>query len=432
MKALTGTGARRLMIGIVAVAAIIALPALARALSIDITGEVYADKCTPCHADYTETENPTYVFSHGNHITYQCSTCHPTFPHKPEGTQLPVMQECFNCHGLRHGPQGVIATGTCTDCHGENQPAMPAFHNSAAWPGEGHVQPAEERLTTQCSMCHTEKQCADCHAAEGVFWKAPEPMIYNAASGCLACHGSPNLIKASALGIRSFQVVGLEKSAHRDLACPQCHVDFSYGDVEAETNVWYINAGLSCGQTDCHGTDDAETDVNEDVTTVYNASVHGTLMTDGDLTSATCGSCHGGHDIKRLNTEAAKRELQMAGQEMCMECHQDRWDNYDDSYHGAAYKRGAGDAPACWDCHPAHEVLPSADPASSTNDAKLAATCAGDVSDGIGCHQHKKASESFIVQSAEMIHGQSETRNNNPLLKLLPWFKTETPDNGGS
>jgi len=433
MKALTGTGARRLMIAAVVLAALIALPALARALSIDVTGEVFSDKCTPCHADINETENPKYVFTHGNHITYQCSTCHPTFPHKPEGTELPVMQECFNCHGLRHGPQGVIATGTCTDCHGDNLPDLrPAFH-VAGWSGEGHVAPSLERLNTQCSMCHTEKQCDDCHAAEGVFWSAPEPMIYDAGSGCLACHGSANLIKASALGIKSFQVVEIEASAHRELTCPQCHVDFSYGDAEPETKVWYINAGLSCGQIECHGTDDAETKDNEDIASIYDTSVHGTMIDDGDLTSATCGSCHGGHEIKRLDTEAAKRDLQLAGEEMCMACHQERWDNYDDSYHGAAYKAGAEDAPACWDCHPAHAMLPSDDPASSTNDAKLAATCAGDSVNGLGCHQHKNASEDFIMQSSGMIHGQLDARKTNPLLKLLPWFgNDETSGDGGS
>jgi predicted CXXCH cytochrome family protein len=411
-EALTGMGVKRIGIALAVVVAAVAIPAIAWAVSIEIGGEVYPEKCTPCHADYTETDNPVYLFSHGNHITYQCGTCHGVFPHKPDGTDLPVMKECFNCHGLRHGPQGVIASGTCTDCHGDKIEDMrPAFH-TPTWSGTAHVEPANEGLISECSMCHTQSQCDVCHAEKQVWWTPPQPMVYDAGSGCLSCHGSPNLVKAVSAGVKSFQVIGLDESAHRDLTCPQCHVDFVYSDVTADTAVWSVNAGLSCGRAECHGADDPATEENEDQLTAYAASVHGTLIEDGDLTSATCGSCHGSHDIRRLDTASAERALQMSGEEMCASCHEDRWANYDDSYHGAAYKEGAYDAPACWDCHPAHEVLPSADPKSSTNDVNLPETCAS-------CHQHDDASEAFIEQTADMIHGQQDARTQNPILDLL-------------
>lgn len=412
---LTGMSAKKIVIVAAIVAAVVAVPLLARAVTIEITGDVYASKCTPCHANYTQTDkHPQYIFTHGNHITYECRTCHPEFPHRPEGTDLPVMKDCFNCHGLYHGPQSVIATGTCTDCHGAKfEELRPASHISN-WADEPHVAPANENLITECSMCHTQQQCDTCHSAEGVWWKPAEPMVYNAGSGCLACHSNPNLVKSSALGVKSFQVVGLDESAHRDLACIDCHVDFAYVDVEGETNIWSVNAGLACGKAGCHDTDDSATeDKNEDQVTAYKASIHGMKIADGDLTSATCGSCHGGHDIRRLDTQSARNELKLAGEAMCADCHEDRWDNYSDSYHGAAYKEGALDAPACWGCHPAHSAQPSSDPESSTNETKLAATCAG-------CHdQHGDASEDFITQSADLIHGQSDVRKENPILKLL-------------
>lgn len=431
LGALSGKSAKRVGIALVVLAALIALPAIARAVTIDTGGEVFSDKCTACHANYNLTDNPNYAFTHGNHITYQCSTCHPTFPHTPMGTDLPDMKQCWNCHGLRHGPQGVIATGVCADCHGNRVEAMRPVSHNANWAKEPHVVPANEGLTTECSMCHTRSQCDACHAATGVFWNDKTPMVYDAGSGCLACHGSPNLIKTSGLGIKSFQVVGLDASAHRDLACPDCHVDFAYADVETESNVWYVNAGLSCGKVDCHGTDDPATAENEDYVTAYQASVHGTKLAEGDIASATCGSCHGSHAIRRLDTAAARRALQMSGKDMCMSCHQDRWDNYNDSYHGAAYKRGAEDAPACWDCHAAHEILPSNDPASATNDAKLAATCGGSAS-GDGCHQHKNASEAFVTQTSGMIHKTSETRATNPIFKLLPMLRRTSSEDGSS
>lgn len=411
---LTGMSVRRIAIVVAVAAALIAIPLLARAVTIETTGDVYASKCTPCHANYTQTDkHPTYIFTHGNHITYECRTCHPAFPHRPEGTDLPVMKDCFNCHNLRHGPQGVIATGTCVDCHGSKLEGLRPTSHVGNWADEPHVAPAKANLITECSMCHTQQQCDSCHAEKNVWWEPEVPMVYESGTGCMACHSNPNLVKSSALGVKSFQVIGLDTSAHRDLACDECHVDFAYTDVTGETNVWSVNAGLACAKAGCHDTDDAATeDKNEDQVTAYRASIHGVKIADGDLTSATCGSCHGGHDIRRLDTQSARDELYLAGKEMCASCHQDRWDNYNDSYHGAAYKQGSLDAPACWGCHPAHSVQPSSDPNSSTNEVNLAKTCAS-------CHQHKDASEDFVTQSAEMIHGQLDARKDNPILKLL-------------
>jgi hypothetical protein len=235
----------------------------------------------------------------------------------------------------------------------------------------------------------------------------------------MACHGNPNLVKNSPYGLKSFEIRGLETSAHRDLTCPQCHTDFAYYDVQGETNVWSINAGLACAKAGCHDTDDPKTETkNEDQVTAYQASIHGTKIAEGDLKSATCGSCHGGHNIKSLNTTKAKNALQLSSKAMCANCHPDTWDNYDDAYHGAAYKKGALDAPAFWDCHGAHDTLPTDNPKSAVHETQVAKTCGG--TEGTSCHnQHKGAGEDFAVQSAAMIHAQYEARLTNPILQFL-------------
>ena len=404
LKALAGTGAKRVGIAVALAAIALVVPAFATTTTIEVGGDVYTEKCKPCHTDYTETDNPNYDFTHGNHITYQCSACHTVFPHTPAGTDLPVMKDCFNCHGLRHGPQGVLATSECEACHGAKLVDLRPENHTWDWKGAPHVVPAEEQLTTLCAMCHTKNQCDVCHVAEGVAWTPAEPMVFDAGSGCLACHGSPNLIKSSADGIVSFHVTGLDESAHRELTCPQCHIDFVYDDRDAPTNVWYINAGMACADTGCHDHDEQYAE--------YVTSVHSAAITDGDYTSATCGSCHGGHEIARLDTQAAIDALHLSSEAMCAECHADRWENYDDAYHGGAYKRGALDAPACWDCHPAHTALPSDDPASSTNAANIGKTCAS-------CHQHKDAEEEFATFSGDMIHHQETLRADNFLQKIL-------------
>ena len=52
--------------------------------------------------------------------------------------------------------------------------------------------------------------------------------------------------------------------------------------------------------------------------------------------------------------------------------HCERATTYVDYYHGAAYRRGAEDAPACWQCHNTHLILPSANRLSWTNEDNLA------------------------------------------------------------
>jgi hypothetical protein len=403
-KTPAGTGARRVGIALTLVIAALVVPAFAQTVTIDIGGDVFSDKCKPCHADYTQTDNPLYTFTHGNHITFQCSSCHPTFPHTPSGTDLPAMTDCFNCHALYHGPQGVLAKGACEACHGDDVEGLRPANHTLNWAETPHVEPANNQLTTLCSMCHVKNDCDVCHVEQNVAWTVPQPMVYDAGNGCLACHGSPNLIKSSADGIVSFQVTGVDSSAHRDLTCPDCHIDFTYVDTRPPTRVWYINAGMACANGGCHDHDEQAD--------AYATSVHAKAIAEGDYASATCGSCHGGHDIASLDTDAAVRDLYFSSEAMCAECHQDRWDNYGDAYHGAAYKRLANDAPPCWGCHPAHEALPSNDPESSTHASKIGETCAS-------CHQHADAGEQFSAFSAEMIHQQEGLRAENPLHKIL-------------
>jgi cytochrome c2 len=59
-------------------------------------------------------------------------------------------------------------------------------------------------------------------------------------------------------------------------------------------------------------------------------------------------------------------------------------------------------------------MLTSDDPASTTNAANLAKTCAQ-------CHQHAEdePSEAFVERTAGIIHQQEGVRDNNPLVKLL-------------
>ncbi len=367
---------------------------------------------TLCHGNIALTKNysSSIKFSHGNHIIVQCNGCHPRFPHRKTGTERPTMKGCFDCHGLRHSSMGIIAKDNCDACHVTPKWQLrPAFH-TADWAKKPHVKPANDGLNTKCMMCHKAADCVDCHLRESIDWTPATGWDYDNNSGCQACHGSSTLLKQSAGASKSFQVAGIDDSAHRDNTCQQCHPDYRYDDKPGVTKLWNINAGIACGT--CH--QNLEEPKLKNPVAEYGKSVHSKKLLEGDYESATCASCHGGHFIYSTATEAGKLRMHGSAYRTCARCkqHGDEYATYNDYYHGRAYKNGASDAPACWQCHEAHKVLPSADPASGVSAKNIGTTCGQE-----GCH--KGSSEEFGAAAGELIHKKGEAREQNALLQLI-------------
>lgn len=404
-------------------ALVFAAPAFATEIVIDTNATVQKGACEYCHADIADTKNYSkeIIFAHGLHVLIPCQSCHSQFPHGKSGTSVPTMKVCFQCHGLRHGPMGVLATGECKDCHvTPREQLRPSFH-TADWKYKPHVEPGRTELQTKCMMCHTQADCDNCHAQEGISWQPNVPYTYDPKDGCQACHGNPLLQKASANNTtHSYQVSGLDTSAHRNLSCIQCHPDFKYDDTPDATRLWDVNAGKAC--QNCHE--------HDKTAATYANSIHGKELAKGNVNTATCASCHGGHDIQLLTeskggTQAARDALHASAYAVCARCHKDKYDSYDDYYHGRAYKEGSADAPACWDCHGAHDTLPTADTASHTSAKNVANTCGGDIAtNGLSCH--KGSAETFGAKAEKLIHQKREVRENNALAKLISkvkgWF----------
>jgi len=381
---------------------------------------VYEAECTAlCHANIANTKNyaSSINFSHAYHILMQCSDCHTRFPHRQTGTERPTMKGCFNCHGVRHGPKGIIATDVCEKCHKTPrwQQSCP-YSSQPQWSTTGHVKMGNDNLNTDCMMCHKPNECVDCHDAKGVKWEPANGWDYDPGessgpkAGCLTCHANATMLKSIGGGTQSFQVSGLEFTAHSELTCQQCHPDYRYDDKPGATKLWNVNAGLQCGT--CHETLDRP-DLTAPVPE-YDASKHADEINKGNYESATCGSCHGGHYIYRLDTEEASAAMHASAYRTCARCkqHGDEYTTYNDYYHGRAYKKGAPDAPACWDCHEAHEVLPKSDPKSSVYPTNLGTTCGQE-----GCH--KGSTEKFGADAGQLIHQKVTAQEQNPVLQFI-------------
>lgn len=361
--------------------------------TIRTTGPVDRTKCDPCHARIADAKNPRIIFKHAFHMLISCEACHTQFPHQPDKTIKPQMAQCMACHGLRHGPSGLMASDVCADCH-RVPPRRPSTHRSAGWTGKGHVRPARQATQTDCMLCHRRSFCEGCHRRRGVRAKPAADYVYDSGRACLACHAVPTLSALSHGKPKSFFVKEalLTESVHSSVSCNECHSDFRHFQDVASTRSYIFNASVSCMADACHGSKAATDQVK-----AYLGSVHGQRYQKGTQRTATCGGCHGGHDIYKLSTDLGKKALRTESEKVCGSdpgCHKKKYEEYNDYYHGAAYKKGAPDAPSCWQCHGAHEVLPSEDASSWVSANMLPVTCGS-------CHQG--AQEKF-ADYAKLIH----------------------------
>jgi hypothetical protein len=236
-------------------------------------------------------------------------------------------------------------------------------------------------------------------------------------SGCLVCHGDPGLVR-----IIDGQTVNLyvdsevlKTSAHKNITCTDCHLDFAYkaphGNVVSNGDAWKAIAKSSC--QNCH----------KDALLQYANSAHSPANRTGTSTSPVgapdssapgkpkplCGDCHGGHDIPAKDDKQAQREEHASAAEVCGQCHEKWASDYSDYYHGAAYARGAPDAPACWQCHNTHLILPSSDRNSWTNPDNLVTTCGQ-------CHL---AANRAYTAYGQFVHHRRETLQANPVYKMV-------------
>lgn len=231
-------------------------------------------------------------------------------------------------------------------------------------------------------------------------------------TGCLVCHSDPKLAHAESKRSLYISEDEILASVHKDVPCAKCHTDFSTRNASQSHQGSKMDsreiAGLSC--KNCHE--------HESQLKIYDTSVHGRKALGGDPRAATCADCHGSHAIKSLKkNKAYAAEFRMNAKEVCGKCHQKYFESYDDYYHGRAYKMKAPDAPACWDCHGAHDILPAANSASKVANNNIHKTCGK-------CHVDSRAG---FAKFAALIHGRQTVMRKNPVIKykdiLVGWFK---------
>jgi cytochrome b subunit of formate dehydrogenase len=135
-----------------------------------------------------------------------------------------------------------------------------------------------------------------------------------------------------------------------------------------------------------------------------------------------CVDCHGEHLILEPKNPSSPVNVANVSSETCGRCHgsarmarlydlpADRVPSYADSYHGLALKGGKLTAANCASCHGVHNIFKSADARSTVNAANLPKTCGQ-------CHQGADKADYSIGP----IHVQTGTGPNHPVVKYIRW-----------
>ena len=205
-----------------------------------------------------------------------------------------------------------------------------------------------------------------------------------ATEDCLSCHGpETGMVNSQGKAIR-VNPASLAHSAHKDLACADCHAGAAKSGHTAKT------ASASC--LSCHAEEE----------TKLAASAHAAVGNPKD--SSRCITCHGTHDV----VDPATR-----GVRFCATCHQAEVAQYNSSIHGRARAQSNGDAATCQSCHgSAHQVVAASDAKSPVSKPNLPDTCGN-------CHSNPALAAKYMFNVAlpveaykQSLHGRAIQRGN--------------------
>ena len=226
---------------------------------IDTAASVDRSQCAACHLDLGTVKKPGLMFSHGNHLMVACDGCHSRMPHKDGVTDSVLMEVCFACHGVQHGPQGELATAVCLKCHTPSFRLRPKTHTKS-WAEKPHADASSNSGVNDCMMCHDSvKDCDPCHQkkkldiapmprsyASIITEKAKDPSVKMYPTGatsmsqCVYCHPDLDAIMPGRL------IFAHAAHLQRDYKCTACHPTFGHtANGPAKPDM------LSCYR--CHG-----------------------------------------------------------------------------------------------------------------------------------------------------------------------------------
>jgi len=284
-----------------------------------------ASDCLQCHGPSTGLKN-----SQGKDITVSPST-HMKGPH--------ASLSCLDCHAGASAQthNARTASASCVACHADAAKAMTAgAHTALGNPSDPQTCIACHGTANVSKAVAGPQFCATCHANEVEQYRAS---IHGRARDhgnadvptCQSCHGSAH----AALPATDPQ--SPVSKQHLPDTCGSCHSNPQLAAKYMFTEVRPVQA--------------------------YRQSVHGRALATGNANAASCGDCHGTHDILPASDPHSKIWKQNVAS-TCGQCHTGVYNTYAQSIHGQAVAKGVLQAATCTDCHSEHRILAPGDPGS--------------------------------------------------------------------
>ena len=253
---------------------------------------------------------------------------------------------------------------------------------------------------------HAEQDCVGCHQD---IIKAPHRKGIQRKVSCVTCHvdlwnqavedGTTD--QHARLGVVSEQIGSYMDSMHArpnkddqsrtNATCYDCHDAHYMKPFDSENSQQHkLENPAMCGN--CHG----------EVLEIYQTSVHGLLVGQGDSRAAVCSDCHSRHGVNESGTTDERIQVTRS----CGTCHQESLESYLGTYHGKITRLGYGETAKCYDCHGSHQIKRLDDPASMMNVENRLETCQT-------CHEG--ATQGFVTFQP---HGNMHDREKYPEM----WF----------
>ncbi len=221
--------------------------------------------CAACHdgstapaVGWTPPTSPrtsNLKFAHGTH-DFGCAMCHqPGGEQDFAGIGYPEPATCFGCHVTEAEGVHLAAEGECMTCHlplaesrlnefHAREFPVPKSHQYGDF-YQNHAAAAAAAMA-DCSVCHTETTCNDCHEGQGSpsfhptnFLASHGPEAWGRTSDCSTCHNAEGFCREchTSLGLNatgdtgvgyhtgeSFWILSHAPAARQDLeSCVSCH-----------------------------------------------------------------------------------------------------------------------------------------------------------------------------------------------------------------
>ncbi|KAA3615305.1 MAG: hypothetical protein DWQ05_14685 [Calditrichaeota bacterium] len=298
----------------------------------------FENTCIKCHSTVSISQNPVCK----NSGKVDCSMCHA--------------EEVELYNGSQHGTlfaksDSTVIAPYCSDCHGTHEMKAKSDIDSPTF---------ARNIPDLCGKCHRAGEKA------AVAYKGEEK----------------NIIKNYTMSIHGKGL--LESGLMVTATCVDCHTAHNERPISDSTStVFPANISTTCAQ--CH----------LGIYEVFKTSIHDPSVTKTEEKLPACNDCHSSHTISRVDVSDFRQDIL----NQCGRCHEKVAETYFETFHGKVSTLGEISTAKCYDCHGAHNILKTDNPASTLHASNIVETCKT-------CHSNSNAQ--FASYLAHATHHDKE------------------------